>query len=183
MIPESALLDVTLALAAERQQRRATRLRVVSLFRRAQIMILVAWLNQALLPLMALLPEPWRAVPTINLDTMVAELGVHHYAAGYKNLPRKALVPSPLKGKETGRGGVPRKITSEPSGRQYSSIRIWCPYLQQWLSMPESPLLLSHDVQRDAVGDPHSRFPLVWRDYHLHLLLLSSSQGLYQGIS
>lgn len=44
-----------------RRQRRATRLRLVSVFRRGWITILVALLNQAPLPLGAFRPEPWPA--------------------------------------------------------------------------------------------------------------------------
>ena len=50
-IPASTRLDVTDALTGQRRQRRATRLRVVSIFRRGWITILVALLEQAPLPL------------------------------------------------------------------------------------------------------------------------------------
>ncbi|MAG37589.1 MAG: endonuclease [Dehalococcoidia bacterium] len=54
-IPVSTVLDVTDALGPHR----ATRRRVVSVFRRGWVTILVALLQQAPLPLGRLLPEPW----------------------------------------------------------------------------------------------------------------------------
>jgi hypothetical protein len=62
-IPASTRLDVSDALAGQRRQRRATRLRLVSSFRRGWITILVARLEQAPLPLGAFRPEPWPRVP------------------------------------------------------------------------------------------------------------------------
>ena len=43
--------------------RRATRLRLVSIFRRGWNLILVALLNQVPLPMGRFVPEPWPAVP------------------------------------------------------------------------------------------------------------------------
>ena len=43
--------------------RRATRLRLVSVFRRGWNLILVALLDQAPLPMGRFVPEPWPAVP------------------------------------------------------------------------------------------------------------------------
>jgi hypothetical protein len=57
-LPEGTLLDVSAALACQRWPHRATRLRLVSLFRRGWVLILVALLNQAPLPLGAFFPEP-----------------------------------------------------------------------------------------------------------------------------
>lgn len=58
-IPPSTLLDLTAALAGARRTRRATRLRLVSVFRRGWITILVALLNRRRLPLGRFRPEPW----------------------------------------------------------------------------------------------------------------------------
>lgn len=80
-IPESTLLDVSAALAGQRRQRRATRLRLVSIFRRGWITILMAVLSQAPLPLGCFLPEPWPAIPAIDLHAIGPEVGVHHDAA------------------------------------------------------------------------------------------------------
>ncbi|MGH8060328.1 MAG: transposase [Candidatus Entotheonellia bacterium] len=70
-IPMSTLLDVTDALASQRRQRRATRLRLVSIFRRGWITILVALLNHDPLPLGAFLPEPWPRVPALEANEVV----------------------------------------------------------------------------------------------------------------
>ena len=106
-IPESPLLDVSAAVAGQRRQHRATRLRLVSVFRRGWIMILVAWLNQEPLPLGSFLPEPWPTVPAIALHAPVPELEVHHHAAS-KNLPQKAPGGGGCK------GGRPRQSSPPP---------------------------------------------------------------------
>jgi hypothetical protein len=80
-IPESTLCTVSDALARPRRQRRATRLRLVSLLRRGWIIILVAWLNPAPLPLGAFLPEPWPMVPVTNGCVIVHNSGVPHHGA------------------------------------------------------------------------------------------------------
>jgi Transposase DDE domain len=80
-IPASTLLDVTATLARQRRQRRATRLRLVSIFHRGWITILVALLDHAPLPLGDFRPEPWPMVPTIEVRTMRPELEAHHVAA------------------------------------------------------------------------------------------------------
>jgi hypothetical protein len=64
-IPESTLPDVTAQLLDQRRQRRATRLRLVSIFRRGWVTILVALLQQVPLPVGAFVPEPWPAVPSL----------------------------------------------------------------------------------------------------------------------
>lgn len=78
-IPMSTLLDGTEALASQRRQRRATRLRVVSIFRRGWITILVALLHGDPLPLGACIPEPWPRVPTLEADELMCapEESVH----------------------------------------------------------------------------------------------------------
>ena len=64
--PESTLLEVTALLAQGfpgRRQRPATRLRLVSVFRRGLVQIWVALLNHTPLPMGSFLPEPWPTVP------------------------------------------------------------------------------------------------------------------------
>ena len=64
-LPEGTLPTVGPLLAAARRQRRATRLRLVSLFRRGWTAILVALLNHEPLPTGALQPDPWPALPPL----------------------------------------------------------------------------------------------------------------------
>jgi hypothetical protein len=78
MIPDRTRLEVSQALAGQRRQRRATRLRLVSIFRRGWITLLVAGLTQDPLPLGDFLPEPWPTGPVLDRDVIVTELGVHH---------------------------------------------------------------------------------------------------------
>ena len=80
-IPTSTLLDVTAVLTGQRRLRQATRLRLVSIFRRGWITILVALLDQAPLPLGAFRPEPWPVVPIGEFHAMRPELDAHHVAA------------------------------------------------------------------------------------------------------
>ena len=62
-IPASTVPDVTALVPHQPRTRRATRLRLVSIFRRGWNLILVALLDQAPLPLGRFVPEPWPAVP------------------------------------------------------------------------------------------------------------------------
>jgi Transposase DDE domain len=62
-IPLSTVPDVTALVPGQSRTRRATRLRLVSVFRRGWNLILVALLDQAPLPLGRFVPEPWPAVP------------------------------------------------------------------------------------------------------------------------
>jgi len=62
-IPESTVPDITGVVPRTPRTRRATRLRLVSVFRRGWSLILVALLDQAPLPLGCFLPEPWPAEP------------------------------------------------------------------------------------------------------------------------
>jgi hypothetical protein len=78
MIPDRTRLEVSPALAGQRRQRRATRLRLVSIFRRGGITLLVAWLTQDPRPLGDFLPEPWPTGPVRDRDVIVTEFGVHH---------------------------------------------------------------------------------------------------------
>jgi hypothetical protein len=80
-IPEGTLRDVSTALACQRWQHRATRLRWVSIFRRGWVLILVALLNQAPLPLGAFFPEPWPTRQTMDGSVMVLHAGGPHDVA------------------------------------------------------------------------------------------------------
>jgi len=61
-IPTSTVLDVTALVPQPSRTRRATRLRLVSVFRRGWTLILVALLDHAPLPLGRFVPEPWPGV-------------------------------------------------------------------------------------------------------------------------
>jgi Transposase DDE domain len=63
-VPESTLLEVSGVLAEQQRQRRATRLRLVSIFRRGWVVILVALLHRARLPKGYFRPEPWPGAPS-----------------------------------------------------------------------------------------------------------------------
>ena len=63
-IPASTLLDVTALCPSRPRTRRATRLRLVSVFRQGWVALLVALLRQEPLPPGRFVPEPWPAVPT-----------------------------------------------------------------------------------------------------------------------
>jgi hypothetical protein len=80
-IPGSTLLDVSDALAHQRRQRRATRLRLVSIFRRGWITIVVALLRQTPLPLGAFRPEPWPRVPAIEVSQGLFALEEQYHVA------------------------------------------------------------------------------------------------------
>src|SRR5499433_2519649 len=60
-LPASTVPDVTALVPAPPRTRRATRLRLVSVFRRGWNLIWVALLDQAPLPLGRFVPEPWPA--------------------------------------------------------------------------------------------------------------------------
>jgi len=64
-IPVSTLLDVTGVCPARPRTRRATRLRLVSVFRQGWVRLLVALLRQDPLPAGRLVPEPWPVVPPL----------------------------------------------------------------------------------------------------------------------
>jgi hypothetical protein len=80
-IPESTLLDVTAAVSHQRRQRRATRLRLVSIFRRGWMIILVGLLNQAPLPLGVFLPELWPPIPALDASRVVPNPEVYQHVA------------------------------------------------------------------------------------------------------
>jgi hypothetical protein len=65
-IPASTVPDVTALVPQPLRLRRATRLRLVSVFRRGWNLILVALLEQAPLPLGRFVPEPWPAVAALE---------------------------------------------------------------------------------------------------------------------
>ena len=64
-IPASTLLDVTGWCPERQRTRRATRLRLVSVFRQGWVRLLVALLRQAPLPAGGFVPEPWPVVPPL----------------------------------------------------------------------------------------------------------------------
>ena len=68
-IPESTVPDITGVVPRTPRTRRATRRRLVSVFRRGWSLILVALLDQAPLPLGRFVPEPWPAIPVPEEET------------------------------------------------------------------------------------------------------------------
>jgi len=62
-VPASTLLDVTALCPGRPRMRRATRLRLVSVFRQGWMVLLVALLRQEPLPDGRFVPEPWPTVP------------------------------------------------------------------------------------------------------------------------
>ena len=67
--PASTVLDVTALVPQPARTRRATRLRLVSVFRRGWTLMLVALLDQTPLPMGRFVPEPWPAVPVPEEET------------------------------------------------------------------------------------------------------------------
>jgi DDE family transposase len=68
-IPESTLLDITALCPGRPRTRRATRLRLVSVFRQGWVALLVALLRQDSLPEGHFVPEAWPAVPAWEAET------------------------------------------------------------------------------------------------------------------
>jgi hypothetical protein len=68
-MPASTLLDVTALCPGRSRTRRATRLRLVSVFRQGWVVLLVALLRHDPLPQGRLVPEPWPAVPAWEEET------------------------------------------------------------------------------------------------------------------
>ena len=73
-LPASTLLDVTVWCPERPRTRRATRLRLVSVFRQGWVRRLVALLRQEPLPQGRLVPEPWPAVPPLAGDPDAPEV-------------------------------------------------------------------------------------------------------------
>ena len=65
-ITESTVGDLTPVATVARRQRRATQARLVGVFRRGWLQILVALLDQAPLPLGVLVPESWPTRPALT---------------------------------------------------------------------------------------------------------------------
>jgi len=65
-IPVSTLLDVTEMCPERPRTRRATRLRLVSVFRQGWVTLLVALLRHEPLPHGRFVPEPWPVVPPLE---------------------------------------------------------------------------------------------------------------------
>jgi hypothetical protein len=75
-IPASTLLDVT-GLCPERPRtRRATRLRLVSVFRQGWVALLVALLRQEPLPPGRFVPEPWPVVPPLEEEVPASAMAL-----------------------------------------------------------------------------------------------------------
>jgi hypothetical protein len=87
-IPASTLCDIQSPLAEQRRQRRATRLRLVSIFRRGWTTLVVALLQQAPLPMGAFLPEPWPEGPALAVNRVVPELEAHDHGVASKLTPQ-----------------------------------------------------------------------------------------------
>src|SRR5437867_13138207 len=68
-IPASTLLDVTAWCPECPRTRRATRLRLVSVFRQGWVRLLGALLRQEPLPQGRFVPEPWPVVPPLEEAT------------------------------------------------------------------------------------------------------------------
>jgi hypothetical protein len=68
-IPTSTVLDVTALVPQPSRTRRATRLRLVSVFRRGWTLILVALLDHAPRPMGRFVPEPWPGVSVPEEET------------------------------------------------------------------------------------------------------------------
>ena len=70
-IPTSTVPDVTALVPTPPRMRRATRLRLVSVFRRGWNLLLVALLEQAPLPMGRFVPEPWPVVAALEEHTLL----------------------------------------------------------------------------------------------------------------
>jgi len=70
-IPASTVPDIIALVPTPRRMRRATRVRLVSVFRQGWVRILVALLNQAPLPIGRFIPEPWPAVPVPEQEELL----------------------------------------------------------------------------------------------------------------
>jgi hypothetical protein len=67
-IPEGTFLDVTADLMGRKRQRKTTRLRLVSVFRRGWIAIFVSLICHQSLPLSYFIPESWTQVSNTYLN-------------------------------------------------------------------------------------------------------------------
>ena len=75
-LPASTRLDVTALCPSRPRTRRATRLRLVSVFRQGWVALLVALLRQEPLPEGHVVPEPWPAVPAWEEATCEPQLAL-----------------------------------------------------------------------------------------------------------
>lgn len=90
-IPASTVRDVTTLVPQPARTRRATRLRLVSVFRRGWTLILVALLDQTPLPMGRFVPEPWPAVPLPEEETAsLPRLALPQAAYGPREPARRA---------------------------------------------------------------------------------------------
>ena len=75
-IPASTLLDVTALCPGRPWTRRATRLRLVSVFRQGGGAVVVALLRQEPLPPGRFVPEPWPAIPPWEAEVPESQLAL-----------------------------------------------------------------------------------------------------------
>ena len=75
-MPASTLLAVTALCPGRPRTRRATRLRLVSVFRQGWITLLVALLRQEPVPQGRFVPEPWPAVPVWEEEAQEPQLAM-----------------------------------------------------------------------------------------------------------
>jgi hypothetical protein len=83
-VPASTLRDVTALWPARPRSRRATRRRLVSVFRQGWVALLVALLRQESLPQGRFVPEPWPVVPPLAGDPYAPSMGVPEAACGQR---------------------------------------------------------------------------------------------------
>ena len=70
-MPESTLEDVTALCPPRRRSRRETRLRLVRVFRRGWIRLLVALIRHEALPEGRFVPEPWPRAPEAEEEEVI----------------------------------------------------------------------------------------------------------------
>lgn len=75
-IPASTVLDVTAWCPERPRSRRATRLRLVSVFRQGWVALLVALLRQDPLPEGRFVPEPWPAIPPLEEEAREPDMAL-----------------------------------------------------------------------------------------------------------
>jgi hypothetical protein len=75
-IPVSTLLDVISRCPARPWTRRATRVRLVRMFRQGWVTLLVALLRQDPMPQGCFVPEPWPSVPPLAEESLTLDEGL-----------------------------------------------------------------------------------------------------------
>lgn len=72
-VPVSTLADVTTLCLPKRRSRRETRLRLVSVFRRGWIRLVIAFIRHEPLPEGRFVPEPWPSASTVEEEEIIKE--------------------------------------------------------------------------------------------------------------